>query len=256
MKKINVPLWAWLPEVVLVVLGLVYFSFFSPFKAREASMEILDYAENDAMMIIDDGDTLTFCPLFATETKGLIFYTGARVDYHAYTPIMYQIAQAGVPVVVVKMPLNLALFAPNKADQIIDSAYFPCENEITEWYIGGHSMGGFVAAQYASENLDTVKGLILWGSYPAESVDLSHSQLDVVSIFGSNDMVSDLEEIQNSRQQFPANARFYGISGANHAQFGDYGEQRGDGEALIAPSEQWRLVTDLTLQSMYSTAQN
>jgi dienelactone hydrolase len=242
--------------ILLIVLVILLVIAFQPQKPEEASLEILALTENDALSVIDDNNTLTFCPLFATESKAIIFYPGGKVDYRAYTPTMYQIAQAGVPVVVVKMPLNMAFFGINRADDIIDAPVFICGNAITEWYVGGHSLGGAMAAQYASQNLDKVTGLILWGSYPGGSVDLTDSNLHVLSIFGSADLVSSYEEVDASREQLPLSAQFFGISGANHAQFGDYGLQSGDGEALISPSEQWRLVTDLTLQFMYSTPQN
>lgn len=252
MKKTKVPRWIWIPLAVVTVLVLVYFFVFSPIKAGEASVEILDYSDNDAMTIIDNGETLIFCPYLPSETKAMIFYPGARVDYHAYTPLMYQIAQAGIPVVVMKMPLNYAIFAPNSADEIIDSAYFPCENEISEWYLAGHSLGGAMAAQYAAENLDKVTGLILWAGYPAGNIDVTRSQLEVLSIYGSKDMLTKMDEVTASREQFPITATYYGISGANHAQFGDYGPQRGDGEALIEAPEQWRIVSDLTLSFLLS----
>ncbi|MEE4195092.1 MAG: alpha/beta fold hydrolase [Anaerolineae bacterium] len=250
MKK-NFPRWVWVVLAVMLVLAAVYGFGFSPRKAGEATLDILAYAESDAMTIIDDGNALTFCPLFSTETKALIFYPGARVDYRAYTPLMYQIAQSGVPVVVVKMPLNFAVLAPNKADEFIEGTGFLCANEISEWYLGGHSLGGAMASQYAADHLDTVTGLVLWGSYPPENVALMRSQLKVLSIYGSLDLVSSMQEVTESRTQFPITAKFYGISGANHAQFGDYGLQPGDGEALIDPSEQWRIVTDLTLSFLF-----
>ena len=251
MKKIKIPRWSWIILTVAVLI-FVYFFIFSPVNAGEASLEILEYAENDVMKIIDDGETLTFCPYIPTQSKAMVFYPGARVDYHAYTPLMYQIAQAGIPVVVMKMPLNYAVLAPNSADEIIDSAYFPCENEISEWYVAGHSLGGAMAAQYAADNLDTVTGLILWGSYPGGNIDVVRSELEVLSIYGSKDMLSKMDEITASRSQFPVTATYYGISGANHAQFGDYGPQLGDGEALIEAPEQWRIVSELTLSFLLS----
>lgn len=254
MKKKRMVLWIALGVVgaLLLAIGI----WLLPMRAGEASREILDYTQMDVMTVVDDGHSLTFCPLYPTETKAIIFYPGAKVDYHAYTPIMYQIAQAGVPVVVMKMPLNLAFFDPNAADDIIDAPYFICQNEISEWYVGGHSLGGAMAAQYAAENPDKITGLILWGSYPGSNLDLTNSSLRVLSIYGSADGLTSLAEIEESRSRVPLTSKFYGISGANHAQFGDYGVQSGDGEALIDPSQQWVLITDLTLSFLYMTVQN
>ena len=217
----------------------------------EAAQEILEYS--DAMTIVENDLGIIFCPVFPTETIGLIFYPGAHVDPRSYAPIMYQIAQAGVPVVVLNVPFGFSTLAADAPDEVINTARnFPCQNEISEWYIGGHSLGGVSAASYVFEHQEQVAGLVLWGSYPAKNVDLSNSTMSVLSVFGSMDKLTTYEEVNASRSQVPQTAQFLGISGANHAQFGDYGAQAGDGEAQIEPSEQWSIVTDLTLQFLYT----
>jgi len=50
--------------------------------------------------------------------------------------------------------LNLAVFAPDRASDII-SAY----PDIHSWVIGGHSLGGSMAANFARNNPSLVKGL-------------------------------------------------------------------------------------------------
>ena len=81
-------------------------------------------------------------------TKGLIFYPGGKVEYTAYLPLMESLAQKGILCVLVKMPFNLAVFDVNAADGIREM--FP---EITDWYIGGHSLGGSMAAASRRETL-------------------------------------------------------------------------------------------------------
>jgi pimeloyl-ACP methyl ester carboxylesterase len=137
------------------------------------------------------------------------------------------------------MPLDLAVFGINKAEAV--KAAYP---QIKTWVLAGHSLGGAMAANYLYKNPDAARALILWGSFPAESNDLSQSGLAVLSIYGSED--GGAAEIAASQERLPGDALFMFIQGGNHAQFGDYGEQKGDGQALIPAADQ----RELALQSM------
>lgn len=237
--------WWWIVLAIVLMLSAALVVWIQPMTAGESTLEILRAEPVEGMTITDDGSILTFCPLEPTTAQAVIFYPGARVDYRAYTPTLSQITQAGVPVVVMRMPLNFAFLALNRADEIINEGAFVCENEITDWYLGGHSLGGAMAAQYAADHQDEVTGLILWGSYPGSNLDLTDASLRVLSIYGSED--GGVEEIRSSQSRLPLDAVVHEISGGNHAQFGDYGIQAGDGEAVISPTEQWDIVAEQTL---------
>jgi hypothetical protein len=235
--------------LLLVVIGFVAWGL-TPLGPGDTTREIIEYTEG--ISIVDYDDAFYFCPYQPTETKGIIFYPGGRVDYRSYTPILYQLAQAGVPVVMMKMPLSLAVLAPNRADQVLQNPFFPCQNEVTEWYIGGHSLGGAMAAVYAGNNLELITGLILLASYPPDSSDLSATDLRVLSIFATKDGLTTKEDIDASKALLPTGTNVLAIVGGNHAQFGDYGTQGRDGEALIEAYEQWRLTSDMILWFLYS----
>jgi len=248
MKKKRIGWWIALAILLMLTAALVIW--IQPMTAGETTQAILNDAQQEGFSITDDGSILTFCPLEPTATQAVIFYPGARVDYRAYTPILSQITRAGVPVVVMKMPLNFAFLDLDRADEIIHEDAFLCENDVTDWYVGGHSLGGAMAAQYAADHQDQVTGLILWGSYPGSNLDLTDASLQVLSIYGSED--GGVEEIEVSQSRLPSDAGFFAIPGGNHAQFGDYGIQAGDGEALISPTEQWDTAADLTLSFLQS----
>lgn len=235
--------------LLVVVIGFVTWGLTPPGPGG-AAREIIEYPEG--ISIVDYDNALYFCPNQPGETKGIIFYPGGRVDYRSYTPILYQLAQAGVPVVVMKMPLSLAVLAPNRADEVLQNPFFPCENQVDEWYIGGHSLGGAMAAVYAGSNLDSITGLILLASYPPESGDLSATDLRVLSIFATEDGLATKEDIDASIPLLPPDAHVLAIEGGNHAQFGDYGNQARDGEALIEDDEQWRMTSDMILWFLYN----
>lgn len=181
-----------------------------------------------------------FQPDDQTPTTALIYYPGGLVEPDAYAVTGQAISEAGYLVIIPDMPLNLAIFAMNQADEII--AAHP---EIEKWVIGGHSLGGSMAAEYAKNHLETIDGLILFASYPASSTDFSTTNLPILSLYGSEDL--GLDGIEASFEQLPSSTVFKVLEGGNHAQFGDYGEQEGDGVATISLESQQREIVEETV---------
>ncbi len=172
---------------------------------------------------------ITFKPESAT--KGFIFYPGGKVEHTAYIPLMQSIAQQGILCVLVEMPFNLAVFDINAADGIAEK--YP---EIEDWYIGGHSLGGAMAASYIGKNTDNFKGLVLLGAY--STADLSESDLDVLSIYGSQDLVMNRDKYAKNKSNLPDNFKEIILEGGCHSYFGMYGSQKGDGKPTISNKEQ------------------
>lgn len=195
-----------------------------------------------AVVVTTPHEWLVFTPTAQSPTVGFIFYPGGLVPPAAYAPYGRAIAEAGYLVVIPPMPLNLAFFAADVADEV--TAEFPA---ITQWAIGGHSLGGSMAAQYAAQNPTAVAGLVLWASYPAGNADLSQQGLAVTSISGTQDGLATAADIEASRPLLPASTVYVPIEGGNHAQFGFYGPQSGDNPATIAPAEQFSQVTAATV---------
>jgi pimeloyl-ACP methyl ester carboxylesterase len=155
------------------------------------------------------------------------------VDPRAYAPPARALAEQGYLTVLVPKPLDLAFFAPDPAADVM--AAFP---EVENWAVGGHSLGGAMAARFVRQNPQTVDGLALWAAYPAAGNDLAKSEQDVVSIYGTRDGVATQEEIAASRSRLPPDTGWDTIEGGNHAQFGWYGPQAGDNAATISRREQ------------------
>lgn len=173
----------------------------------------------------EDATSLTLAPE-GKASAGLVFYPGARVDARAYRDILGPIANAGHLVVILKVPLGIPLLDTGQARSAMDA-----HPEITSWAVGGHSLGGVSAASFAKSNSD-VSGLLLFASYPADSMSDS-AGLSVLSISGSNDGLTTPDKIAASKSLLPPTARYATVEGGVHAFFGDYGEQPGDGEPGI-----------------------
>jgi len=204
--------------------------------------EALAALQSDSQVRVETKPWLIFRPVAEEPIVGLILYPGGRVDPCAYAPTARTIAAEGYLVVIVPMPLNLAVFGPNRAAEVRDT--FP---EVERWAIGGHSLGGAMAARFAHRQPSAVQGLVLWASYPAASDDLSARELVVVSIYGTRDGLATEEKMAASRPLLPAETRWVAIVGGNHAQFGWYGSQLGDHPATISREAQQKEVIAATL---------
>ncbi len=195
--------------------------------------EALTALESDEIVTVETEPWLTFTPTAAEPTTGFIFYQGGRVDYRSYAPQAREIAEAGYFVVIPEMPLNFAVFSSDVADAIVSA-----HPAIEQWAIGGHSLGGAMAAKYVYDNPGVMDGLVFWAAYPAENNRLTDAKFPVISIWGSLDGVATPEDIAVSEPRLPGETIWVEIEGGNHAQFGWYGDQQGDNPATISREEQ------------------
>lgn len=234
-------------RVLFVSLGVVLLVAAAGFVAwgetpAKAMPEALAALQTDAQVRVAEAPWLVFAPADSQPTTGFIIYPGGRVDYRAYAPAARQIAAQGYLVVLVRMPLNLAVLDAAEAANII--AAYP---QVQRWAIGGHSLGGAMAANFAKNHPDSIDGLVLWASYPASSDDLSGAELRVVSIYGTLDGLATGEQVDASRALLPAHTTWLPIEGGNHAQFGWYGDQNGDNPAIITREAQQAQIVVATL---------
>lgn len=194
------------------------------------------YMESNAEAAVGHGDGyLTFGDPSAE--VGLVLYPGAKVAFDAYAPLLDELASRGVFCAVVEVPFNIAFFDANAAAKVIEG-----HPGVGTWYVGGHSLGGVVASGWAADHAEEVGGVVFLASYPTE--DLSQNGLRALSVYGENDEVLDREAYREAASKLPADLEEVVIEGGNHAQFGNYGHQDGDGEAAITPEEQWAATAD------------
>lgn len=205
------------------------------YRADEGAVATFAPTEHISVSVLDNGN-VAFVPQNAT--AGLIFYPGGKVEHNAYQPLMAELARRGVLCVLVEMPFNLAVLDVDAADGIQET--YP---EIDDWYIGGHSLGGSMAATYLADHTDEYDGLVLLGSY--STADLSDSGLEVLSVFGSEDGVMNREKYEANKKNLPDGFTEIVIEGGCHAYFGLYGAQDGDGTPTISPEEQICLTAEV-----------
>ena len=187
-------------------------------------------ASDGAISVYELKDGVT---VFAPEepSAGFIFYPGGKVEHTAYAPLLRACAERGVLCVLIHMPFNLAVFHINGANGIPEQ--FP---DIDHWYLGGHSLGGAMAASYAADHAGEMDGLVLLAAYSTRN--LNETGLTVLSVYGSEDGVLNMEKYEQYRSNLPTSASEVVIDGGCHAGFGRYGAQAGDGTPTISSDEQ------------------
>lgn len=216
----------------------------TPYPPAQAALEAL--ASDAEMQVLETPYGWVFVPRGKVR-GGLAFYPGGLVDPRAYAPVLRLIAKGGYRVALLRVRFNLAVTEQGKARQAI------AEASTLPWAVGGHSLGGVVASNFAQSN-PAVRALVMWAAYPQN--DLSDKVLPTLALFGELDGVIRAEQLEASRSKFPRNTQTETIPGLNHAGFGAYGPQRGDRPARIPADQGWRLVAQRTLDFLNSSLTN
>jgi predicted alpha/beta-hydrolase family hydrolase len=183
--------------------------------------------------VFESGDMIRFNPVKKKYVTELIFYPGALVDPEAYAPLARKIAGHGYAAGIVKMPLRMARWGHEKIKGCINLG-----DTAKKFVLAGHSLGGVMAGQFVHENPGLIDGLILIGTSHPRDIDLSYLRIPVMKIYGTEDGLASVEEIEMNKNKLPALTQYVLLKGANHAQFGYYGSQLGDNRAMISRAEQ------------------
>ena len=189
------------------------------------------HAQEEALKCMDSDGTVTvvkengawFFDGPGTE-NAVIFYPGAKVQAEAYAKLLYMIAAGGEDCYLLDVPFHMAVLDAGGAKRIIDTGSH------AHWYAAGHSLGGMTAALFDAGHPEITEGVILFAAYPTRQLE---AQERFLSIYGSEDLVLNREEYEKGKVYWPSDAKECVIEGGNHSGFGDYGMQKGDGEASI-----------------------
>ena len=216
--------------VVFVIAAGAFFWYVNDY--YQATTDAVEALQSDeSVTITETDDAITFAPNGEDPEEGIIFYPGGKVEAEAYAPLLRSLAEADLLVVIAKMPFHLAVFDADAAEAIMAQ-----ENEVEDWYLAGHSLGGVMASSFAADQSDEVAGLIFLASYPSN--DLTDAPFSALSIYGSEDEVLSRESYDEAQEKLPDDYTEIVLDGGNHGQFGDYGLQEGDGTATISALQQ------------------
>ena len=187
--------------------------------------------DTDAWSTVEDDESITLERFgsgtvvrsgpFIDDTVGVIYYPGARVNHESYVPTAAEIiTERDAVIIFVDMPLYLTVLASDRAADAITT-----QPAVESWYIAGHSLDGAMACSYAATNAPEIVGVVLHAAYC--DVDISDTDLQVLSVLGTNDGVIDADRERGRRALLPAETEIVELDGVNHAGFGAYGPQSG-----------------------------
>lgn len=220
-----------LSVLLLLIIGLGIYSSTS-YTALDEMFEAIDAIEDDGVTFYEDRDEIRYS--VENPIMNIVFIPGGLVTPDSYEYLAYNLALNGYDVVIAKAIFNLAILNPWIGKEFL--------SETLDNVIIGHSLGGVTASNVFSGN-DLVSTVILLGSYPINDL----TDKDVLFIEAEYDLGMDPEAFNASMVHVNNNAIIESIDGGNHAQFGWYGPQKGDGEAELDTITQQDIVVDIII---------
>ncbi len=218
--------------ILVMVIGLFIYSRDSYGPLTEM-YDAIDALTLDDLEIINDVDQISY--FVDQPKKNIVIIPGGKVKPESYTYLAVMLALEGYDVTIVKTVFNLAILTPNYGSRFLKEGM----NNV----VIGHSLGGTVASIFSSGNND-VSDIVFLASYPIADVSDKH----VLVITGEYDLVLDQNSLDESESLMPVDRIIYEITGGNHAQFGWYGEQKGDGASTITTQEQQDLIINRIIE--------
>lgn len=200
---------------------------------------------------VDTDENLLLQPRAPEARSGLVFICGSGVAAGAYVPMLRPVADAGFPVVIIKLPLRFAPLDSNKDDALkrVRRA-IAAHGEIRRWVISGHSLGAALAARLAHEAPNLPAALVLIGTTHPKQQNLAGLQIPVTKVYATDDGVARMADVVRNKPLLPAQTRWIEIKGGNHSQFGHYGHQLLDGDPTVSREAQQAIVTQALLDAL------
>ncbi len=207
------------------------------------SCSYYDPTQLSTVEVSENADTISILPKSGSHSSNaLLFYPGGFVPASGYVRLLSRFSENGYRVLIIKMPLDLAALDPEKGARFTAN-----HQDVKKWVVAGHSLGGAMAATLIRKKPGLISGAVFLAAYPAEADDLSKETMPMLSLSASLDGLATPEKINSTKKYLPPSTEFVSIAGGNHAQFGSYGKQNGDGTATISEeSQHLQVVAKLT----------
>ena len=235
-RRIRITGWTALTSLLVTAVSFLTWFHIVFAAERDATLEVF---RDDRIQVSEADGSIVMQATEGAGTTGVLYFPGARVNPYSYLYPLSEIAASGVTVVIMDPLMNMALFDTRSIDELSLAA-----PQVSDWVLSGHSLGGVRACMLA--NHPDVVGLVLMGSYCAN--DISSTAIPVLQILASGDGLIDAEALKASAQLLPPSTQKITLEGANHASFGTYGEQPGDGIATLSRAEVREELTALLVR--------
>lgn len=235
LRRIRITGWTALSLLAVTAISFLTYFHIVFMAEREATLEVF---RDDRITVENRDGSVVLSPVAGASSSGLLYFPGARVDPYSYAHPLVDVAASGVTVVIVDPLFNMALVDPRDLQELTAPA-----PRTTHWTLAGHSLGGVRACMLADH--PTVTGLVLMASYCAN--DISNLTITVVQVLAANDGLIDIVSVAEAQGFLPPGTQVVTLEGANHASFGTYGPQPGDGPTTLSRADVRDLMTAVLL---------
>ncbi|AIO18505.1 Alpha/beta hydrolase family protein [Candidatus Izimaplasma bacterium HR1] len=215
--------------LLLLVIALTIYSSNS-YTALEEMDDAINMIDDSSVTFHEDNNEIRYS--VTDPLLNIIFIPGGLVTPDSYKYLAINLALRGYDVVIAKAPFNLAILNPWIGKEFLSDSL---ENVVI-----GHSLGGVTASMVFNGN-DKVSAFVLLGSYPIKDI----SDKDTLLITAEHDLGMDPEAFNDSLEYVNDENQIVNIVGGNHAQFGWYGPQKGDGDAELETIIQQDMVVEI-----------
>ena len=224
--------------------------------AYRASSEARTAMQGNERVAVTEADHhWRFQPREASAETGLLFFPGALVNPKAYAPLLLSVATARYPALLIEVPRRGVAGGADGAEPLNRAVTATLGlPEVKRWVVAGHSRGAEIAARLARTTAPSIAGLVLIGSSHPRDFSITNIGLPVTRVYGTRDTVADVEKLERTKPNLPADAKHVRIDGGNHSQFGSYGFQPGDWPATISREEQQRQTLGAVLEMLQRVA--
>lgn len=225
------------------------------YPARDVGPAVL---KSDGRVVVSEtADCWSFAPAETSAATALLFFPGGGVEPTAYAPLARAIAAEGWPVLLVKSPARLASPDQSRKDGVDrGQAVVKAHPAVKRWVVGGHSLGGSIAARFVHDQPKRFRGLVLIGTTHPRDFDISEFPGDVTKVYGTEDRVARQEKSEANKKLLPKGTAWVRVEGGNHAQFGHFGPMPGDGKATISRDEQQRSTREAIVRALQRASES
>lgn len=199
-------------------------------------------SSNQDVVFSETEEYLSFSPKVDSVLASVLFFPGALVQPEVYAPLAKNLAHQGYSVHIQKIPFRVAITDNMEKKAFRNASSFMNSSSKENWIVAGHSRGGRMAANFASQYSEILSGMILLGTSHPKEKNLTTLLIPVLKISASEDGLASPPEIEQFSHNLPSATNFVMIDGGNHSQFGYYGFQFGSGSALISRKKQQEIV--------------
>lgn len=182
-------------------------------KESDLTVDYTDVVSNSySVNCVETEDYKLYKPDAEAIEYGFIFFLGTAMSVDNYDYILTKIAAAGFSVYV---PSNMF---PDLTYDTINIDYDAIGAE--KYFVGGHSQGGGAAVRYASENADTIQGLILFSPLVSNSATLAGTEIPSLYFQAENDYVLTDAMQADAKSRMNDSCEYVLLNGAGHMCYG------------------------------------